>query len=188
MTTDTNLVLVPYWIYQTLKRKNLGIRTLTDYAQMRQVFSIEDLTGLLALQSGANSIVPVSRYYEGRLLNHWMSSAKGAQSVELDSTVIPRSCSDDVRKEAFGRLSEEVDGDESSAYEVISTERGLVFVVLNPKFTKAISSIDEQLEFLRKILKVFYVYQTPKEVAYSSVFSDYVGLLNKSVWGPASLV
>ena len=96
MTTDTNLVLVPYWIYQTLKRKNLGIRTLTDYAQMRQVFSIEDLTGLLALQSGANSIVPVSRYYEGRLLNHWMSSAKGAQSVELDSTVIPRSCSEDV--------------------------------------------------------------------------------------------
>jgi hypothetical protein len=154
---------------------------------MREIFSIEDLTELIALQAGANSIVPISRYYEGRLLNQWMSSANATQKVELDSTLIPRSCSDDVRKDAFSRLTEETEDDESNAYEVVNTERGLVFVILNPKFSEAIASADEQLEFLRKILKVFYVYQTPKEVAYSGVFSDYVSLLNKSVWGTATL-
>lgn len=190
MATDTEIVLVPYWILRSLKRKNLNIQTVLNYPQMRDVFSLEDLTDMLSLQSNsANSIVPISRYYEGRLLSQWEQSASASQKVELDSTIIPRSCSDDVRKDALSRLSIlDPDDEESSPYEIVSVERGTVFVVVNPNFITHMGDHNAKLEFIRKILKVFYVYQTPKEVTYSGVFSDYVGLLNKTVWDAPSPV
>lgn len=176
------LVFVPYWIYQSLRRKSLGVSTVLDYSKMRECFSMNDCAVLLTLQEDHNGIVPFSnKHWFGHLLSSWNKSATSAQVLELDSTVRPLSHGNGIREEILTRL-EESDVEDIPPYEIVDVERGCAFVILYPGFVSALIQPDAKLDMIKKVLKVFYVHGTVQEVSRTDMFSDYVTMLNQKVW------
>lgn len=175
------LVFVPYWIHESLRRKALSISTVLDYSKIREHFSLTDCAGLLSLQED-NGIVPFSnKHWFGHLLSSWGKSATSAQVLELDSTIRPLSHGDDIKGELLTRL-EPTDDEEIPPYELVNIERGCAYLVVYPGFVKAMQHSEERLELTRKVLKVFYVHNKVQDVSRSEMFSDYVTMLENKIW------
>ena len=186
------IVFVPHWMAATIRRKGMSITSLLDYSKIRQIFSLNDLAGLLCVQDGTgentannnNVIVPFSnKHWFGHLLSSWNKSATSAQALELDSTVKPLSHSDDVRGEILSRF-EEVDDmqDDRPFFELIDVERGCVFIIMNPGFIKGLQDPEVKFDLVRKILKVFYVHNSVRDVSRTDMFGDYVAMLEGKIW------
>lgn len=178
----TSFILIPFWVEKALKRNKLSLKDILDYQLVRKILSLEDLAGLISFQQ-SNSLEVFNGFYNGVLLSSWEKTS-GHLKAELGSAVIPLSDSEEVKKYVSMRItspntSEDINGDD--LYKIIDIERNTFCIVFKEGFTQlALSSFDVQLNFIRNILKVFYVYHSVDVVSKQPMFKYYIEMLNGS--------
>lgn len=185
MTKDS-FVILPYWVEAALRRNGCDLDVCLDFPQVRAVLSLEDMSGLLALQD-----IPAVTREEGdlsrTLLTNWYETAKGPQRVELESTIIPLARSNELKEEIQKRL--DVEGNqpnpynqntstlESTYYRVVDLNRKASALVVYGGFPSFVSKPENEFKVVVEQLKTFYVYLKLHQVSLLPVFRRYLKLL-----------
>lgn len=176
-----SFVLVPFWIENVLKRNKLSCRDLLQYDTVRSLMSVEDTASLLATQSCTK--LKMFENYNNILLSSWEKSNNPKSRYELGSTVTHLSCSEDIRTSVFNRLvSDEYPQDDSDKFKIIDIDRNIFCIVLYEGFITSMIKEAMQLNLIRDILKISYMYRRVHEVSEYPIFDDYLNLLNRSAY------
>lgn len=187
---EKHAIIVPHWVLAALKRKQMSLVDVLDYSKVRQVLSVEDAATLLNLQQLYVAPFLQDNYF-GYLLSSWESSANAEQKVELISTVVPLSYSEGNKESNLLRLkkverSQDIftsEQPDQQVFELVDFNREAFALVLNVGFADAVKESAVQMNLVKSILKLFYVYFKAHEVSSHNIFAAYVKLLNGVVWG-----
>lgn len=193
MTKET-FVFLPYWVESAIKRNGLNLEICLDYGQLRSILSLEDMSGLLALQD-IKAVTRDESVLSRTLLNSWAESAKGTHETELNTSIIPLSRSTELKEEIFKRLSEETNqpsiwnsgtADLTSTYfKVVELGRSGAAQVLYPGYPNFISNPENEYAVVKTQLQLFYVYLKTYQVSVLPVFRRYLSLLANKASSPA---
>ena len=151
-----------------------------NYGTVSKLMSKEDLGGLLCLQH-LEDIEVLRNTYDGYLLSSWEKTI-GCNKVELGSTVIPLSHSEEIKNQVLSRLALRTKTDEFSekqpVFRIVDIERNVLAVVMHEGFLDSLKDDAGKLTLIEELLKLFYVYCKYEEAAKTSLFSTYVKLLS----------
>ena len=185
--TKENFIFLPFWVETAMARNGLALEACLDYGQVRQILSLEDMSGLLALQD----ISVVTREDGGSsrtLLTNWYESAKGAHLIELNSSIIPLARSNELSQEIIKRLSVDhalaqptnsvTNTLESTFYKIVDINRGVAVLVMYEGFPLFISKPENEFKVTVEQLKIFYMYLKVHQVSALPLFRRYLSLLN----------
>lgn len=178
----TSFVLIPFWVEKVLKRNKLSLKDILDYEKIRKYFSMEDLAGLLSIQDSGSFNVFQKFTLRTVLLSSWEKTS-GVLSAELGSAVIPLSYSEEVKSYVTMKIvGDDVTSQEVNepSYRIVDIERNTFCIVLYPGFLKLQEVVESLLNFVRDILKVFYVYHKVEDVSKEPIFRFYLDLLEGS--------
>ena len=192
---NKNPIVIPYWVANAFKRKQLPLAHCLNYVKVRQVLSLEDVATLLNAQQ-IKSLEFLKGDYNSQLLSNWNKSCEDLRN-ELDSTVLPLSHSKQLEERNLFRLSKDYTADQSwtaddlnldnnvnqEVFELNDFERDSYAMILNPGFVESIAQYDTKMKLVKAMLKISYVYLDTHSVSSENVFATYVGLLNDKVWG-----
>jgi hypothetical protein len=177
-TIKSNLILLPYWVMDLIKKHRLREADVLNYAKVQPVLSMSDLASVQALQSFGEEVIGARDIITGSILYEWFSSASEAQKGPLDSTIEPL-----AKDSSFiASLRSRFELDPSMAqrevpFEVIALEDRALAVVMYPGFFAA-DRYDQQFQIVRALAKQLYVYEQPTVVAETPLFRRYLELLS----------
>lgn len=143
--------------------------------------SKEDLGGMLCLQHLEN-IEVLSNTRNGYLLSSWEKTIENCNKVELGSTVIPLSHSEEIKNQVLSRivLKTKTDPDAKTppVFRIVDIERNVFAIVLYEGFLESLVGDSGKLVLIEELLKLLYVYCKIEDVAKTDLFTTYVKLLS----------
>ncbi len=188
MSVKTRVILVPFWIEESLKRAGLAVKDCIDYQKVKKVVSTNDLLTFLAAQELMDTLVG-SRGGSG---SSWALSTTWAEGIPKTETTLLKD-TDSLYSVSFtGNYLEEVksrlftqgaNGPEyAPTYEkpfiIYDLMPDVVGVVVYPGFFTAQPGKDLQLPLVDGVLEALYVYNAPyHEVASTPWFKRFLELL-----------
>ena len=190
MSVKTNVILIPFWIIESLKRAGLPPSACLDYKKVKSCVSTHDLLTFLAAQGmsgtliGNQDIIPTDTF---NVIGVWTAGIKAepkalTNEVEQLYTV---ACGSNYLEEVKSRLfTPGTNGpDYSPTYEkpfiTYDLAPDVIGVVIHPGFFSETPSKEQQLSLVDAVLKVLYVYNTAyHEVASTLWFKRYLQLLS----------
>lgn len=171
------MVLVPYWVENVLKRNRLKFTDVLNYAKMRELMSVEDVSAFLHFQT-TDWIAPLRGAECSILLSSWEQTRSANDPAELASVVIPLSQSEATANDAMQRnLVPAMDLD-IPVYQLVDVEREVLIVVIREGFSEVMQDNAKALDFLRDVLKQYYIYMDVHQVSTLQVFRNYLERLN----------
>ena len=171
------MVLVPYWVENVLKRNRLKFTDVLNYAKMRELMSVEDVSAFLHFQT-TDLIAPLRGAECSILLSSWEQTRSANDPTELASVVIPLSQSEATASDAMQRnLVPAMDLD-IPVYQLVDVEREVLIVVIREGFSEVMQDNAKALDFLRDVLKQYYIYMDVHQVSTLQVFRNYLERLN----------
>lgn len=171
------MVLVPYWVENVLKRNRLKFTDVLNYAKMRELMSVEDVSAFLHFQT-TDWIAPLRGAECSILLSSWEQTRSANDPTELASVVIPLSQSEATASDAMQRnLVPAMDLD-IPVYQLVDVEREVLIVVIREGFSEVMQDNAKALDFLRDVLKQHYIYMDVHQVSTLQVFRNYLERLN----------
>lgn len=184
MSQLKQIVFIPHWVYETLKRKGLTVNDVVHFDKIRPHFSTNDLAGLWAINTldqpfGLGKEYPNSGY---DLRNAWWDSATGEHRVYFERDLQPALDIPRYKADMMERLFSAESRDESYEEPFIIydlTPRFVGCVVYPGFFTGEEGTVEHQFTLLEALLKALYVNTPFHLVAASHVFFKYLGLLSK---------
>lgn len=177
---NKNIIFVPHWISDVLKRNNCSLKEVLNYDVLRKFVSLDDLSGLLGFQQ-TPEIARLKLSSNNSLLSKWESSAAQRSRPELDSMVAPMSYSKE--KEVVSRLQKsgyDAYGEDYNVFNVVDVDRDNFLVIMNNGFLEEIKNSEVFVKLVTKLLSQSYVYCRIEEVSKTPVFKTYVDLLEVS--------
>lgn len=187
--TKNIFVFLPFWVEAAFKRNGCSLDACLDFGQARQILSLEDMSGLLALQD-IKAVTRDESVLSRTLLTSWYESAKGAQRIELDSSIIPLARSNELKEEILNRLLESSNVSETSLsetaparifYKVVDLDRNASGMVVYSGFPEFISKPENEYKVVVDQLKIFYVYLKAYQVSLLPLFGRYLYLLKARI-------
>ena len=182
MSQET-FIYLPSWVETALKRNGCNLDICLDYEQLRGILSLEDMSGLLALQD-LKSVTRDESTDSSTLLSSWRLGAKGTQLDEINSTIVPLSCSKELREELTLRLSLtdstppiNMDGPPAVYYKVVDIGRSTAAFITYPGYINFINKPENEYNVVVDQLKIFYVYLKSNQVSLLPLFKKYLLLL-----------
>ena len=189
--TNEAFVYVPYWVETALNRNSLPLNACLDYSKLRQILTLEDMSGLLALQDIKSLTREEGSNIAGTLFSMWNNSVTDAQRPEFTQAIVPMSRSTELKIETVKRFEEndyllgsigiglpsDQQAPEPIFYKIVDAGGATSLVVLYKGFQKFISEPDNEYKFVVDQLKIFYVYLKAYQVSHLSVFKKYLRLL-----------
>ena len=188
MTVQTRVVLIPFWIAESLKRAGLKTSDCVDYQKVKNCVSTHDLLTFLAAQELTGTLIGTQNNPTGMwdLGFIWNEGMKALPEVERKNaaTLYDASCAANYLEEVKARLFTPGSNgpDYSPTYEkpyiTYDLAPGVVGVVIHPGFFTESPSKEQQLSLVEAVLKVLYVYNTAyHEVASTLWFKRFLQLL-----------
>jgi hypothetical protein len=180
MGTQKHVVLIPYWVEETLRRNSVHISDCTDISKVQKLFSLEDLAIFFKLQSsglliyGANS--------ENDLQQLWREIATDNLALyDFYSNIDTLSNDPTIVKSLQDRLFNQDAKNEryEKAFNVIDLSADVVGVVIYPGFFIGNGDLDLQYHVVTAVLKLLYVYDDYTNVSKTSMFTRYLKLLSE---------
>jgi len=188
--TREDFVFLPFWVEAAMNRNSCSLTNVLDYSEIRKILSLEDMSGLLALQE-IKDVTRDESESNRTLLNIWNESAEGTHKTELDSVVIPMSRSNELKQELLIRLSNDSNCYETvqsasqastvTYYKVVDLGRVTSAMVVYKGFPDFVKDPENEYNVVVDQLKVFYVYLKSYQVSLLPVFRRYLTLLVKRV-------
>ena len=171
------MVLVPYWVENVLKRNRLKFTDVLNYAKMRELMSVEDVSAFLHFQS-TDQIAVLKGVDCSILLSSWEQTRSTNDPTELASVVIPLSQSEATANDARQRYLTPATDLEIPVYQLVDVERDVLVVVIREGFEESMQQPAQALDFLRAVLKEYYIYMEVHQVSSMQVFRNYLERLN----------
>lgn len=187
--TNEAFVYVPYWVETALNRNSLPLNACLDYSKLRQILTLEDMSGLLALQDIKSLTREEGSNIAGTLFSMWNTSVTDAQRPEFTQAIVPMSRSTELKIETLKRFEEndqvlvsiglplDQQAPEPVFYKIVDAGGTASLVVLYKGFQKFICDPNNEYKFAVDQLKIFYVYLKSYQVSHLSVFKKYLRLL-----------
>lgn len=181
--SQETFIYLPSWVETALKRNGCNLDICLDYEQLRGILSLEDMSGLLAIQD-LKLVTRDESTVSSALLSSWRQSAKGVQLDEINSTIVPLSCSKELREELTVRLSStdsnpsiKLDGAPAVYYKVVDIGRSIAAFIVYPGFIDFVNKPENEYNVVVDQLKIFYVYLKSNQVSLLPLFKKYLLLL-----------
>lgn len=171
------MVLVPYWVENVLKRNRLKFTDVLNYAKMRELMSVEDVSAFLHFQS-TDQIAALRGVDRSILLSSWEQTRSTNDPAELASVVIPLSQSEATAIDSAQRYLTPATDLDIPVYQLVDVEREVLVVVVRQGFEEIMQQPAHELEFLREVLKQYYIYLEVHQVSSLQVFRNYLERLN----------
>ena len=171
------MVLVPYWVENVLKRNRLKFTDVLNYAKMRELMSVEDVSAFLHFQS-TDQIAVLKGVDCSILLSSWEQTRSTNDPTELASVVIPLSQSEATANDAMQRYLSPATDLDIPVFQILVVEREVLVVVVRQGFDEVMQQPARELDFLREVLKQYYVYLDVHQVSSLQVFRNYLERLN----------
>ena len=171
------MVLVPYWVENVLKRNRLKFTDVLNYAKMRELMSVEDVSAFLHFQS-TDQIATLRGVDRSILLSSWEQTRSTNDPAELASVVIPLSQSEATAIDSAQRYLTPATDLDIPVYQLVDVEREVLVVVVRQGFEEIMQQPAHALEFLREVLKQYYIYLEVHQVSSLQVFRNYLERLN----------
>lgn len=192
MEIKKRIVLIPYWIEETLRRNQLPLATCLDFAKLRPLLALSDLIGFSTLQRYTELVTGAKEVYPA-LSDIWYDSLSKDQADEREFLLHGVTALDDgqvFRKDIFARLFEAEAKLQQYQEPCITYDLtpGVCGVVIYPGFFGAAATPELQRSLIEAILKVLYVYCTYSEVAQTSLFKRYLELLSADLASSQALL
>ena len=178
-----NIILIPFWVHETLRRNKMELSEVLDFKKMREVLTLQDMACFLALQEYAAMLTGAQEMHMGSLYFGWSASIL-ANEHEVQSYLgeqVGRLAEDaSTRKEVFARLFAENSRCERHEKPFICYDLSPEFegVVINPGFFTQIGDRQLQSDFVAALLKALYVYEPYNEVSKTPLFKRHLELLS----------
>lgn len=177
---NKNIIFVPHWIVEVLKRNSCSLRDILNYDVIRKYVSTDDLSGLLGFQQ-TPEIGSLKMTAQDSLLSRWEGSATQRNRLELDSGVVPMSYSKE--KEVLSRLCKsgfDSFDEKQFIYKVVDIDRDNIVVIMYQGFVEEIKTFNVLKELVTQLLAQCYVYCKVEQVSRFTLFKTYVDLLEVS--------
>ena len=171
------MVLVPYWVENVLKRNRLKFTDVLNYAKMRELMSVEDVSAFLHFQS-TDQIATLRGVDRSILLSSWEQTRSTNDPAELASVVIPLSQSEATAIDSAQRYLTPATDLDIPVYQLVDVEREVLVVVVRQGFEEIMQQPAHELEFLREVHKQYYIYLEVHQVSSLQVFRNYLERLN----------
>lgn len=178
-----NIILIPSWVHETVKRNGLGISTVLDFKKMRTLLSLQDLAGFLTMENFVSRLTGMPDVHIGSLYFGWSAGILfNEHDVQdfLGKVVSPLADDPSIQKEVAARLFEA--GTRESRHEnpFICYDLSPEFegVVINPGFFTQTTDSSLQAELVSAMLKALYVYEPYNEVSKTPLFKRHLELLS----------
>jgi hypothetical protein len=177
------VVLIPYWIQETLSRHSCALGDATNFDQLSQFVNTNDLIGFFALQRYIMELAGFE-VHGNALAIKWGETAtrEGAQTL-LTQTIIPFANDEEYLEDVASRLFTSDSRFERSPHHVepfnmYDITHDVAGVVIHPGFfTEEPGANGYRAALIEAILKVLYAYNAFHEVASTPLFKRYLGLL-----------
>ena len=188
MTVKTRVIIIPFWIEESMKRAGVPYSDCLDYSKIKKVVSTEDLLTFFSAQEIASTLVGAeytscSAWELGSVWNTNMTNQMEDQRKEA-ANLFEMSLHVNYLEQVKSRLFTPgaAGPDHSPVYEkpyiTYDLMPDVVGVVVYPGFFTESTSKELQLSLVDAILKVLYVYNTAyHEVASTLWFKRYLELL-----------
>lgn len=180
--TQKKIVLVPYWISETVHRNKMNLADVLDFEKIRHLCSPVDLAGFAILQDCAPNLVGGDVYMPWSLFGVWFESLRTEDGKSYHAnTVMPLTFDESFIKSAKDRLFSEDSRNErySEPFNYYDIAPAVGAMVISPGFYTANASDELHLNTVEAILKALYVYAPHNEVARTPWFKRYLELLSK---------
>jgi hypothetical protein len=185
--TNKRILVLPFWVEQVLSRNKCSLDACLDYKKIRQYLSLEDLAVLLCVQD--LNITAAEDCDKGALFRSWLISADVAQKAELQNSVQPLSCNNELIQDIKLRLQDtatsypmlgEEENENKIHYRISDPTRDVAFLIVYPGFLQKNAIPQYRYNVVVELLKVFYQYMKIHQVSRLPLFSEYIRLFKSA--------
>jgi len=182
MSEKKCVVLIPFWVQETLKRNGLQLSACLDLYTIRPFVSTNDLACFLTLQNseytniiiGANSFSTLSMLWSENI-NKTNIDLETYRLNTLAPLVGDKTIHDELNHRLFELNTSEIDYKEPFAIYDLTPD--VIGTVIYPGYFKPSNNIALQKEINEGIIEVLYRYNSFHEVAKTPFFRRYLELL-----------
>ena len=192
MSLNKEILLVPFWIQDILRRNNMELKDCLDFSKIHQVVSPNELAEFIVLQGCYGILIDMKN--DGtiglgadlsRIWHVNIGDTRQELHAKIDGNILPLcdSIYPELKTSIHTRLFSEGISipQRPNPFVVYDLSETVVGVVINPGHficgNNGKWSNHHQKALLDTILKVLYVYNTFSEVAKTSLFTKYLELL-----------
>jgi hypothetical protein len=185
------LILIPYWVEESVRRSKLGLADTLVFEKIKAVMALNDLIQFAALQEYFDYIVGNAGKGSGKetnpselsLVSIWfknMSSNSGEAIAFLSNQVCPFTSDASFKKELEARLfgPDALCARYTKPFDIYDITPEVAGVVIYPGFFNSVPNQSLSLELVESLLKVLYVYNTYSEVSKTPLFKRHLQLLS----------
>lgn len=188
---NLRVVLIPYWLRDLVQQQGQHINSIVDYGKIKSLLSTDNKITLLQTQELALGRFSAEALCTSafNLSDLWMRGAE-ASSEEIGSYLTEatrRSQENAGSPDLLAQLRLELDtpitpkepvvGGAPLA-EAIDTGTGTVGIVIESQIGKI--GQEELYELVQNVLRIFYQYESPYQVANHPIFRTYLDMMRKS--------
>lgn len=180
MSIKKQIVLIPYWIQDTLKRKNISLIEAFNLPKLKDMVAQNDLIGFFSLQSEFEKLIGVR--YTDSLWDVWYKSIP-KDNKELikyfNDMILPISRDCSIKEDIHGRLFSGSNKEEKypDPFTVIDLTQDAAGIVIYPGHYHEQADAEQQETLIEALLKLLYIYNTHDVVARTEIFKRYLELL-----------
>lgn len=182
-------ILVPHWIAKALERNLLRLSDIGNYSRLKEIFSVEDIASILALQEAVcekckDKISPFVGWLTDpsfwNLKDLWGNTALEREALSRDRDILyDIGYSKMQQEEVLLRLTKN-DNDivnSKDLYTLVDCDKDLIVMVVYPGFIEALERPKFMYGIFKRLLKILYVYLGPVECFSMRVYKEYIKLL-----------
>lgn len=182
MTVKKDIILIPYWIQETLQRNQLPLAACLDFAKIKPIMALSDLTAFAALDEFQKQIIGIESNTWKDIVWHWSGSIPNTDPTLKDflwNTVNSLSKDRSLTEEVKARLfdSDARTSQYKNAFITYDLSPTVAGVVIYPGFFVSEGIVELQKPLIDSLLKLLYVYEPSHEVAKTPLFKRYLELL-----------
>jgi hypothetical protein len=179
------VILIPFWVQETLKRNNLQLSACLELEKIKPLFSTNDLITFLTLQDQRYLKLVAGLDTVDQLTWVWSNSILKSNRELNDilwKTLVPASSDPSFHTEITERLFTEESKDKrhSDPFVTFDLTPDVCGVVLYPGYFISPNNIDLQKAVIEAIIEVLYRYLSFHETAQSPFFKRYLETLSDS--------
>lgn len=181
MLLNRYVLLIPDWFERVLKRNNRPMSDLTSLSSLRELFSVQDIAGLVALNDNADKIfgfrVGLSLGFGAAAI--WYSKGTDEEKAYLDKFISPVRENSETLKTVTDRLFLDINGYDKEEKPFITYDLGrdVSGIVINTGHFTGIVDPSLQMQLIKSVLQLLYVYIPHKQVAQTELAKKYLELL-----------
>lgn len=180
--TTKSVLAIPYWLHEKLQRHQLPLASIDDPNKLSQVLSAEELASIYALNSMIRRSEPFKDDTSIEVLfdlqTPWRAKGADMEAMYFLSESQP------VLQELLYRLHPDTKLDESdpnkgTIYKLVEAERAYCVLVIYPGFFESLAQPRFQLNLVRRLLEIFYVYFGAVKCFELWLFGEYIRQLSR---------